>query len=187
MRQLDEQILACVEDRSLVVQQRDELLTWVHDHLLSAYAANLLDLYPGPAPKFAARHLICPCRSVIEMIGNMLQGGVPLEPDFTFRCPPSGCPSALALSRKLPAWLRRRVTLAAQRTRLHTDAELAALWGASEEHLLTGAPVWFDLNEFLEVDVPTLDALDASTRGCLEAIRGTRGLIWTPAGAVLHT
>lgn len=136
-------------------------------------------------PEFAAQEFICPCRAAIEVIGNMLQGGMPLGEEMTFRCPPRACPRALALSQKLPAWLRRRVVLAAQRTRLHTEAELAALWEAVEAHLLTGAVAWFELADYLEVEVPTLDDLDAATRGCLEAVRGTRGLAWTRDEVVL--
>lgn len=184
VRQFDAQILACVAGESPTAQQRADLLAWMHEHLLSTYVADLLDLYPGPVPAFASKRRICPCRSSIEIAGNMLQGAIPLEPDHTFLCPPSGCPRALALSKKLPVWLRRRVVLAAQRTRLHDEMELTALWQAVEEHLLTGAMAWFDFTDYLQVDVPTLEALDVTTRGCLAAAHGTLGLIWTPAGAV---
>ena len=37
---------------------------------------------------------------------------------------------------------------------------------------------WFDLAEYLEVEVPTLDDLDTATCRCLEAVRGKRGLAW---------
>ena len=113
MRQLDDQILACVEDQSLSTPQQSELLTWLHDHLVSAYVADLLDLYSGSVPAFAAKELICPCRAAVDVVGNMLQGGIPLGEKMTFECPPQACPRALALSQKLPAWLRRRVVLAA--------------------------------------------------------------------------
>lgn len=186
MRQLDEQILECVEDESLSAHQQNELLAWVHSHLLSAYVAVQLIAYTdsmtGPAPESPVHT----CLSAVEMIDQMLQGGVPLGPSGTFQCPPSGCASALALSQAMTAFVHRRIILVAQRTRLHAEAELTALWSTVEDHLITGAIAGFELADLLDADVPSAEALDAITLGCLEAMDGVRGLVWTPAGAVLQ-
>ena len=186
VQQLDEQILECVEDESLSAHQRDKLLAWVHSHLLSAYVAVQLDAYLDATAKPAAKRPVAPCLSAVEMISQLLQGGVPLGPGGTFQCPPSGCARALTLSQKMPVWVRRRIVLAAQRTRFHEEAELKALWSAVEAHLITDATVEFELADLIHADVPSAEALDAVTLGCLEAMHGVRGLVWTPAGAVLQ-
>ena len=185
VRQLDEQILLGVEEESLSPVQQSELLGWVHAHLLTAYVAFNLDALAAVAAKSAAKRRVLACGSVIEMISNLLQGGLPLEDDLTFHCPPSCCQRADALRGRLPGWVRRRVVLAAQRTRWHTEAELACLWEAVEAHLITGAIAEFALAELLDVEVPDLDALETTTLECLEAMRGARDLSWTPTGAAL--
>ena len=184
-QQLDKQILECVQGEALCERQQSELLAWVHSHLLSPYVALRMEMYPGLATKPAPKRFVPPCCTMVEAISQMLQGGIPLGEDLTFACPPSGCPRALALSRELPAWLRRRVLLAAQRTRLHSDAELTALWQAIEAHLVTEAVAWFELADWLAVDVPADQTLLA-TNHCLDVARGQRGVTWTPAGAVLQ-
>ena len=187
VRALDRQILQCVEDESLSPGQQSELLTWVHDHLLSAYTAFTLDVFSLAAGKSVERHRINACRSVIEIISNMLDGGIPLEmEDMTFHCPPICCRRAQALSKRLPGWIRHRAVLAAQRTRWHTDAELAALWEGIEAHLITGAIAEFELADLLDVDVPALKALEATTFQCLEAMNGAQGLSWEPVAAGCH-
>ena len=184
--QLDMQILGCVLDEQLSDRQQGELLRWVHSHLISAYVAMQFDKRFDGTVDLALKRLVHPCLTNISMIGQMIQGGVPLEPDLTFHCPPSGCPRSLALARKLPAWLQRRVVLAAQRTRLHTQAELKALWKAIKIHLITGALAWFELDDLLEVELPAAETLHIITRDYLEAVYKVRGLAWTPAGVVLR-
>ena len=180
----DQQILGCVEDESLSPTQQAELLAWTHDHLLSAYAAFALDVLALAAGKRQAKHRINACHSVVEIISNMLDGGIPLEAeDMTFHCPPLCCRRAQALSQRLPGWIRRRVVLAAQRTRWHTEAELTALWEAIEAHLITGAIAEFELADLLGVEVPDLKALETTTLGCLEAMNGAQGLSWEPMQA----
>lgn len=185
VRQLDQQLLQCVEDEALSAAQQAELLAWAHGHLLVAYVAMRLDVLTILAAESADNRLVNPCRSAVDMIENMLQGGVPLDNDLTFRCPPVCCPCADALHTRLLAWMRQRIRLAAQRTRWHTDAELDQLWAAVETHLLVDSVVGVGLDEWLEVDVPRAETLEAATGGCLEAMRAGRGLAWTPAGAVL--
>ncbi len=187
MQQLDEQILEVVAGESLSAPQQADLLAWTHRHLLAAYVAEQLDARPDPALPPAWRRLIHPCHTDVDMIGEMLQGGVPLEPDLTFHCPPTGCPGAQALSEKLPGWLRRRVALAAQRTRLHTEAELAELWENIEAHLVAGAMVWFKLADLLypPTSLPAKKTVHATTRACLDAVRAARGISWDPTGTTL--
>lgn len=184
VRQFDEQILECVEDDDLTAHQRNELLIWAHNHLFCAYLAIQLDtrrdLTAGPESRCSIR----PCSTVIDMIGQMLQGGVPLGEDMVFHCPPFSCPQTLVFNRRLTAWLRHRVVLAAQRTRLHGDMELDAIWKSIEGYLVTCALVWFELADLLDVEVPAAETLDATTRDLLDVVRGERGLVWTPSGAV---
>ena len=184
VRQFDEQILECVEDEDLTAQQRNELLAWAHNHLSCAYLAIQLDRYRDLTAESVPKHFIRPCRTVIDMISQMLQGGVPLGDDMTFHCPPWVCPQTIAFNRRLSAWLRHRIVLAAQRTRLHTGMELDAIWQSIEGYLVTCALVWFELADSLDVEVPDAETLDATTRDCLDAVRGGRGLVWTPSGAV---
>ena len=73
--------------------------------------------------------------------------------------------------------------LAAQRTRWHTEAELAALWEAIEAHLITGAIAEFGLSELLDAEVLALKTLETTTFGCLEAMNGAQGLSWEPMQA----
>ena len=171
VRHLDEQILLCVKDEPLSPAQQSELLVWVHDHLLSVFVASHLDARHNRAAKSAAAHRISWCDSVIETISQMLQGGVPLGGSSTFECPPSCCSCAQALTGRLPKWVRSRIVLAAQRTRLHTEAELAVVWDTVEAHLITAAIAAFELSEFLDTDFPVRKKLDAQTLGCLEAMR----------------
>ncbi len=184
VRQLDQQLLECVEGESLSAAQQAELLAWAHCHLLSVYVALHLDASPDPAAPSADKRLIDPCTGVVEIISNMLLGEVPVEEDLTFRCPPVCCERSRALSNRLSVWVRRRIELAAQRTRWHTDAELAALWAAVEAHLITGCIARFGLADLLKVKVPALRGLEPTTRGCLQAMWGTRGLAWRASGAV---
>ena len=185
VRQLDQQILLGVEDECLSAAQQAELLAWVHAHLLSAYVAFTLDALALVAGKPMPHRRILACRGGVETISLMLEGGLPLGEDLTFACPPVCCRGAQDLGGRLAGWVRRRVVLAAQRTRWHTEAELACLWEAVEAHLITGAIVEFELSDLLEVDVPAREALEATTRRCLEAMRAARDLSWTPAGAAL--
>ena len=185
VRHLDEQILLCVKDESLSPAQQSELLVWVHDHLLSVYVASYLDARHNRAAKLAAGHRISGCDSVIETISQMLQGGVPMDEDGNFECPPSCCPCAQALRGRLPKWVRGRIVIAAQRTRWHTEAELAALWETVEAHLITAAIVAFDLSRSLDMHGPLRKRLDVPTLGCLDAMRGARGLSWAPTGAAV--
>ena len=185
VRRLDKQILECVRYEALSACQQGELLAWVRAHLLSAYVAIRMEMYPGPTAKPARKRFVLPCCTMVDVISQMLQGGIPLGEDRAFHCPPSGCPRALALSRELPAWLHRRILLAAQRTRLHAPAELAELWETIEAHLLTEAVTWFELTDLLDIDIPATQTL-LTTNHCLDVARGQRGIAWTPAGAVLQ-
>ena len=185
VRRLDEQIFLCIEDESLSPAQQSELLAWVHDHLLSAYVASYLDARHNRAAKSAAKHRISSCDSVIETIRHMIYGGMPVGEDGTFECPPSCCSCAQALSGRLPGWVHGRIVFAAQRTRWHTEAELAALWETVEAHLLTAAIAAYGLSELLDVDVPARKRIDTPTLGCLEATCGARGLSWAPTGAAV--
>ena len=187
VRQFDAQMLRCVENEDLSSAQQDALLDWAHHHLISAYVAVFLDTFAEPAARsLAARSRLHPCGSAMEVIAEMLQGGLPLEAaDLSFHCPPRGCERARALSDRLTAWVRRRTVLAAQRTRLHTNEELTRLKKIIEAHLLTAALARFGLLELLEEALPPLPALDATTGACLGALRATRGLAWTPDGAVI--
>ena len=184
VRQFDEQFLECVEDEDLSAQHRNELLAWAHNHLFCAYLAIQLDRCRDLTAESVPKRFIRPCRTVIDMIGQMLQGGIPLGEDMTFHCPPCVCPQTIVFNRRLSAWLRHRIALAAQRTRLHTDMELDAIWKSIEGYLVTCALVWFELADLLDVEVPDAETLDATTRDCLDAVRGERGLAWTPSGAV---
>ena len=145
VRQLDKQILLCVEDESLPPAQQNELLAWVHGHLLSAYVGLTLDALSFVAGKPVPKRRILVCNSAVETINFMLDGGLPLGEDDTFQSPPVCCHHASDLCSWLPGWVRRRVVLAAQRTRWHTEAELACLWEAVEAHLITGAVAEFKL------------------------------------------
>lgn len=185
VQQFNRQLLQCVEDEALSAAQQAELLAWAHGHLLVAHVALRLDDLTLLAAESADSRFVNPCHSAVNLINHMLQGGVPLEDDLTFRCPPVCCPCADVLHARLLAWMRQRVRLAAQRTRWHTDAELDRLWQAVEAHLLVDSLVEFELADCLDADVPSAETLEAMTSGCLEAMRAGRGLAWTPAGAVL--
>ncbi len=185
-QRLDRQLLACVQDEELSPGQQDKLIAWAHRHVLSTCIATYFVAHPLTAAGPASPQPIRPCCSNIEMITRMLQGDIPLGADHVFACPPTDCSRADALARKLPAWLRRRVVLAAQRTRLHTAKELALLWKAVEAHLLGGAIVWLEFTSWLDrVDLPDEEVIHAAMLGCLQVVRGQRGIAWTPAGAVL--
>ena len=184
VRQLDRQLLECVEDEALSAAQQAELLAWAHGHLLVAYVATHLGDHSIFGVGLTETRLVTPCLDAVDIIKNMLQGDVPVEDDLTFCCPPVCCPCADAMRERLSVWMRQRVRFAAQRTRWHTDAELDRLWEAVEAHLLTGSIVWFELAEWLETDAPSAETLGAATEGCLEAMCTGRGLAWTPAGAV---
>ena len=184
VRQIDKQILLCVEDECLSSAQQAELLAWVHAHLLSAYVAFTLDALSLVAGKPVPERRILAWGGV-ETISLLLEGELPLREDLTFHSPPACCPRAHDLCGRLSGWIRRRVALAAQRTRWHTEAELACVWEAVEAHLITGAVAEFELTDLLDVEVPALEALEATTLRCLEAMREARDLAWTPAGAAL--
>ena len=186
-QRFDAQILACVEDEELSSHQQGELLAWAHRHLLSTCVAAHLDACPLATTDPAPPWLIRPCCSNVEMIIQMLQGGIPLGADRIFECPPTGCSRADALARKMPVWLRQRVVLAAQHTRLHSAEDLDALWAAVEAHLLGGAITWFDLTKWSDnADMPDPEVLHAAALGCLKVVRGERGIAWTPAGVILQ-
>ncbi len=188
VRRFDTQILVCVEDEDLSLRQQNKLRAWAHRHLLSTSVAAYLDARTLATTDPALTRLIHPCDSSVEMITQMLRGGIPLGADQIFECPPTGCSRADALARKLPGWLRRRIVHAAQRTRLHTAQELSALWQAVKIHLLGGAIVWLRLTEWLDddADMPDVKVIHAAALGCLKVMRAERGIAWTPAGVVLQ-
>ena len=56
-----QQILACVGEEALASSQQSKLLTWAHNHLLSAYAALVLDALALGVRKPLRKHRINAC------------------------------------------------------------------------------------------------------------------------------
>lgn len=145
---------------------RAQVINWVHHHLIA------------PVIIERDRHLVVPLLSEaatmeraqpslerIKLIRLMLSGAVDIDEHLAFENlvpPPPGWqfavagiagdalpPSPSSLAPQLVDWLHGRLTHTAQRTRLHTEAGIAAILAWTDSELIVYALGWFQLEPYL--------------------------------------
>ena len=200
LKRLDQRVLQSASPQ-MDESRKAQLLAWVHHHLMVPVIIERDRHLVSPLPsEELAVEAARPSLNRINIVALLLSGAVGVDEHLAFRNlvpPPPGWefavagiagdsvpPAGGAVAAELVGWLHRRLTLAAQRTRLHSDEEIQALLGWAEAELILCALGCFHLDQYLGIAVPPYEQTALSPTLITLAARGHVSIEWTPDGPV---
>ena len=182
-------------DPSVSENKKAEVLTWVHHHLMAPGIIEFDSDLVRPRPlQEAVSEMVEPSLDRNEIVRLLLSGTVGIDENLGFRLlvPPPGpelvvaCivgdavpPAKGALAAERVAWLHRRLTHTAQRTRFHQDWEIKAMLEWADAEFIKYAVRMLEFGRYLEKP-PIFERVPVEPILIAWAARGYSGVDWTP-------